>query len=204
MMNFLEELAAAMNATIVRRDDAEAASHGYAWVTAERDGVRFSLSVHPAGYRFKVPTAIVGPEWPRDRANHRHDIRNVWGPDTEGLKIEHRVQASISRGADTIARDFNRRFWPDYSRAYAAACKRRDEADAYAQAKASGAAELAAIGPGLFKLEGSGADARVRWYSGIGQGYGDAYVSGDRGYLEAKNISLDKLHRIMAIIAEAE
>lgn len=168
MMNFLEELTAAMNATIVRRADSETIGNGHAWVAAERDGVRFHLSAHPAGYRFKVPTAIVGPDWPRDSANHMHDIRNCYGLEVEGLKIDHRAQAAVSRGAEAVAKDFGRRFLPLYTRAYVAACKRRDEADAYATAKSGAAAGLAAISPGLFKVEGEGSNAKVRWCSSGG------------------------------------
>lgn len=203
LLNFARQVAAEMGATVVRESDEDTVRHGHAWVEADREGVRFWVSANPASYRYKVPTACVSAVWPKDKAGHTHDIRNCYGDDVVGLKGEHRAQAAISRGAVAVAKDFTRRFMPDYSRAYAAACKRRDEADAYAAAKSGAAAELAAISPGLFKVEGEGANALVRWYRTSG-GYGEAYVSGGSGYLEAKSISPAKLRRIMAILAEAE
>lgn len=205
LLEFAREVAARLNATVVRESDADSVRHGHVYVYAKlEDGTQFCISANPACYQYKVPTACISPNWPKDRANYMHDIRNCYGPDADGLKIDHRAQAAVSRGAVAVAKDFGRRFLPLYAKAYAAACKRRDEADAYAAAKANGAAELAAIGPGVFKIEGDGAKAHVRWYQNGARGYGEAYVSGDRGYLEAKAISPEKLRRIMAIIAEAE
>lgn len=170
---------------------------------------------HPSGKRLTIQSShnpgrfTVYGDWPKTADGV--ETRPGYGETPPSITV------GMNRGAKALAREIERRFFPEYFRQWEILKKQADESDAYYIRVDQLARELATLMPGADVLsdrrkgtecypnrtDARNAAGKIHWYDSE-TGYGDVSVHGDAtANLDLHAVPLSIVRKILATYGEA-